>query len=570
MLERLLRESKYDKEETSFLMDGFTNGFDIGYEGPENRRDMSKNIPIKEGVGSKEELWKKVMSEVEVKRYAGPFEKNCFEHYIQSPIGLVPKAGNKTRQIFHLSYDFKNGNRSLNYHTPAEKCSVKYQDIDAAVRLSLKLCKQLKTKKLRFSKTDLVSAFRILPLKSKSFRWLVLKAEDPRMGKTYYFIDKCLPFGSSISCSHFQRFSNALKHIAEYLWNKKSGISAEDKEQFVHFIINYLDDFLFIAELINKCNRMIRFKNMCELIGVPVSVEKTEWGAVRMIFLGLLLDGNAMFMTVPEDKKLRAINLLTQMLGKRKAKVKELEKLAGFLNFLNKAVTPGRAFTRRMYAKFAVQKLSLKPHHHIMLDKEFKDDCKMWKSFLTSENEITIARPFMDFSEKQTAHQLRFYTDASAKATFGIGCVFNTDWICLQWNEGFIDTYEPNIEFLELYALCIGIFSWCERLCDKRIQIFCDNQAVVAMVNNNTSGCKYCMVLIRKLTLLCMRINLKIFVSYVRSAENILADSLSSMDFRRFKQHATELGWNMNVLATTPAKELWPVLKFWEENCKTL
>ena len=69
--------------------------------------------------------------------------------------------------------------------------------------------------------------------------------------------------------------------------------------------------------------------------------------------------------------------------------MKDLQSLAGLLNFLNKAIYPGRAFTRCMYSKFAplvsndcrgVTKLL--PHHHISLDKEFQEDCKMWLSFL--------------------------------------------------------------------------------------------------------------------------------------------------------------------------------------------
>ena len=45
------------------------------------------------------------MKEIAEKRMAGPFEDIPFEHFIQSPIGLVPKdGGKKTRLIFHLSY----------------------------------------------------------------------------------------------------------------------------------------------------------------------------------------------------------------------------------------------------------------------------------------------------------------------------------------------------------------------------------------------------------------------------------------------------------------------------------
>ena len=65
---------------------------------------------------------------------AGPYEKIPFDNFVQSPIGLVPKSGNQTRLIFHLSYQIKNGSPSINACTPAEECSVKYADIDHAVR----------------------------------------------------------------------------------------------------------------------------------------------------------------------------------------------------------------------------------------------------------------------------------------------------------------------------------------------------------------------------------------------------------------------------------------------------
>ena len=105
----MLRFHNYDKDDTSFLEDGFWNGFDIGYEGPAERQSTARNLPLR--VGSKIQLWNKIMKEVELGRVAGPFDQVPFHQFIQSPIGLVPKAGSnsgKTRLIFHLSYDFKN------------------------------------------------------------------------------------------------------------------------------------------------------------------------------------------------------------------------------------------------------------------------------------------------------------------------------------------------------------------------------------------------------------------------------------------------------------------------------
>ena len=93
-LESLLVESNYDKAKSAFLLDGFKNGFGIGYNGNENVQPQSPNLKFR-GVGSKLELWNKVMKEVKLKRYEGPFSKIPYDHYIQSPIGLVPKDGKR-------------------------------------------------------------------------------------------------------------------------------------------------------------------------------------------------------------------------------------------------------------------------------------------------------------------------------------------------------------------------------------------------------------------------------------------------------------------------------------------
>ena len=93
------------------------------------------------------------MKEVALGRVAGPFNDIPFESYIQSPIGLVPKDnGTQTRLIFHLSYEFPD-DRSVNYYIPDELCSVKYQDLDAAVAMCLCLAGNDATP-VHMSKTD--------------------------------------------------------------------------------------------------------------------------------------------------------------------------------------------------------------------------------------------------------------------------------------------------------------------------------------------------------------------------------------------------------------------------------
>ena len=99
--QQLLIDAGFDKKKTKFLVEGFTKGFSVGYQGPTQGKKKSANLKLR--VGSTTELWNKVMVEVKAKRYAGPFKKIPFKNFIQSPIGLVPKVkGKKTRLIFHL------------------------------------------------------------------------------------------------------------------------------------------------------------------------------------------------------------------------------------------------------------------------------------------------------------------------------------------------------------------------------------------------------------------------------------------------------------------------------------
>ena len=88
-------------------------------------------------VGNKHVLWSKLMKEIKNGHVAGPYNSIPFKNFMQSPIGLVPKDGGaETRLNFHLSYDFPNGG-SLNANTPAELCTVCYNNLDVAVNMCL-------------------------------------------------------------------------------------------------------------------------------------------------------------------------------------------------------------------------------------------------------------------------------------------------------------------------------------------------------------------------------------------------------------------------------------------------
>ena len=203
----LLVESGYPEREIDFLYNGFTQGFDIGYRGP-IRGIQCKAPNLKLRVGSKIVLWNKIIKEVRKKHFTGPFnDRPPFDDFIQSPVGLVPKGdGSDTRLIFHLSYP-RSGS-SINSETPKDLCSVHYPDFAQAIRACVKLGVACK-----LAKSDAVSALRNLGIQKNQWNLLILAAKSPADQQWYFFVDKCLPFGASISCAHFQRVSDAIAHL---------------------------------------------------------------------------------------------------------------------------------------------------------------------------------------------------------------------------------------------------------------------------------------------------------------------------------------------------------------------
>ena len=521
----------------------------------------------------------------------------------------MPKSGSdQTRLIFHLSYDFKStdGNRSVNFHTPKERCSVTYHDLDFAISTYLELfesqegschkpskdsrylnCNNLEQRwRRKFNKhghteqrtiftgkTDLKSAFRILGLSPGSWQWLIMKAQHPDTGEFMYFVDKCLPFGSSISCALFQRFSDALHYLIEF----KIGVK--------RLITNYLDDFLFVALTVMFCNFMIQsFLDLCTDLGIPISMDKMEWASNLMVFLGVLLNGRSMSLAVPLDKKQKAESLLLEFSTKRKTMVKKLQQLCGYLNFLSKAITPGRTFVRCMYAKYskivhigqisgtkehrisepAAGQFKWKQHHHVAVDNEFRLDCKIWLEFLQGELSTIFNRPMINMKDPGvTARDICFFSDASAAKDKGFGCLLNTHWIRGDWGVHFIEVCRPSIEYLELYALCAGVFTResHDELKNSRIMVFCDNMAVVHMINGMTSSCKNCMFLLRLLMLNNLKFSRRLAARYVSTKDNFLADTLSCNQMSRFRK----LGPAMDEFpyCNLPSN-IWPISKVWQ------
>lgn len=546
-LKRLLKETDYDEEKGRFLIDGFSNGFSLGYQGPTDVKILSKNHKLR--AGNPTILWNKLMKEVELKRAAGPWtlENLPFDNYIQSPITLIPKKGSEssegidgTRLIFDLSSP---RGKSVNDHTPQSVRSVEYPLFDKSVRMCLK-----EGVGCYVSSCDCKSAFKQLPLATDQFRWVIMMCPHPKTRVEYYFCDKTLCFGSGTSCYLYMKLSNAIAHIFRYRTSKTQGD-----------INNYLDDFQTCKLDRLGCNRYLEiFMEICEELNLPLSKDKTQWATQIMIFLGLLINTVSQTISIPLDKVERGKKELDIMIRSKKVTVRQIQSLAGLLNFFCRAIVPGRAFTRRLYSRIA----GLQQHHHVRVVQEMKDDCRVWKKFL--ELDEAVCRPFIDFSEVLHADQIHFYTDAALNnVRLGVGGIYENEFFAgaQQLSKSSDIGAMLNIQIAELYSIMLAINLWSGQLKNRRVVIFTDNESVMHMINQSSSSCKICMIMIRLITCWSMIHNVRFFAMHVGTKLNKSADLLSRNKLQDFR--ALCKSQNKQVTRCELPDDLWPIPLHW-------
>ena len=202
---------------------------------------------------------------------------------------------------------------------------------------------------------------------------------------------------------------------------------------------------------------------------MPIALEKTFWADTELVFLGFLIDIINRIICIPAQKLEKGKNMIDFILKKRflksckqKVTIKQLQEICEFLNFLGRAIVPGRAFTRRLYSKLTGYNLN--PYHHIRISNEMFEDLSMWSKFLC--HQTAYCQPFMDVSKVIEAEEVGFFMDASRNFSLGFGGICQMHWMQGKWNKD-LAILEPSIQYLELYAQTAGILAWSDSFANK-------------------------------------------------------------------------------------------------------
>lgn len=230
-----------------------------------------------------------------------------------SALGAIPK---KNSSKIRLNHDCSRpSGYALNDFTTTNK--FKYQTIQDAVDLVTPNC--------YFAKVDLFNAFLSVKIHPSNYKATRIKWRFKGDSHDTYMVDQRLPFGASRSPEIFNRIMQSVRAIMASLGYKT--------------VIVYLDDFLIIAENYAECQLALnKLVSLLRELGFQISYPKLEGPSQIIVFFALTLNSVNLTISIPEEKLAETRNLLSYFLYAKKVTKRQIQSLAGKLNWITQCV----------------------------------------------------------------------------------------------------------------------------------------------------------------------------------------------------------------------------------------
>ncbi|CAC5380816.1 unnamed protein product [Mytilus coruscus] len=400
----------FDKE---YLLQGIEFGFDIVTSAANELPSgiVGKNHP---SASPNNPLYKKahlqILNEIECGNYV--FAEKTPR--IISPLAVIPKPDGGVRIIHDCSRP--EGSAVNSFVGEIEK--QRFQTLDEASKLVTPNC--------YMDKVDLKTAYRSVNLSSQSQEVTGLKWTFPD-GTEYTFHDTKLPFGSKLAphIHVFHRLSQAVRRMMS-----RRGFT----------IIAYLDDFFICETTKQRCIQALNILlALLRKLGFMINWSKVVDPTTKLTFLGIEIDSTAMELRLPGEKLSLLKHELAEFNKRKRASKKQLQSIAGKLNWASAVVHGGREFLRRIIDAITPLKHDW---HTAILHGEIWHDIEWWKKFLETFNGKSLILEKIPLSS--------LYTDACKERGGGF---FGCDWFYTNWENDF--PLAKNLHINELEALTV-------------------------------------------------------------------------------------------------------------------
>ena len=518
------------------ILDAIEYGVSVEFEGDRDNPVRAHNRTNRMSQETIDKVTAIIEADCKAKKKAGPFATLPFANLFVSPIGAVPKHNSsKVRVIHNLSHPFYGDSVNAGIPSVAESCQRFKDAADAVVRTG---------RGCFLVKLDVEAAYKQIPVNPADWHLLGFKWLDR------YFYERVLPFGLRSSCRIWELFAHALHYFLA-----KMGIPC---------VIHYVDDFLFVIELKPEAERFLpKVLALCRELGIPMADDKTEGPTCSLVFLGILLDTEAMTASLPHPKLIE-LRQLTEEWSREvttKRTIRDYQSMHGKLSWACQVVRPGRFFTRRL-----IERASLMAEEHgshsmkgWATTKGIREDMQWWSDHLQQWNGVGLLYDQEWINDRGI---VTLETDACAH---GYGAVWGELWFAGAWRPDQMAVAEAgsstsfSIAFLELHAIVQAAATWGHLWSRKRVCFLSDSSTSVADITSKGSHCHDGRMthLLRELANIACKHNFDFKAEHIPGLTNIHADVLSRFgDCQKFREQRPEAALHPSLVVPIPLPDM--------------
>ena len=441
---------------------------------------------------------------------AGPCTVPPFPELHVSPLMTAVKKPSGRRAVFDGSF----GEYSLNNGTPTDvylnnTFSYDFPKVEDFKRFVLKCGRGC-----FIYKRDLSRYYLQLPVDPVEYPLLCI------IWRRLLFFFLSFMFGLRHAGLQGQKVSTAVTWI-----HRRLGL--ETDEEALYNSLNYCDD---IGGAESSLERAVEaFNSLGKLfteLGLRESLSKAHPPSTSMPYLGIQFDTINMVMSIPPEKVAEVREEVSLWRRKSSASKKSLQQLLGKLFWVSRCVRFSRGFMGRLITQLQ--------HMHTLPDNKkaklsvgSREDISWWDRYLRRFNGVEMLYNtdplLLTLDQLLDSDALVNCGDAQPR---GGGSYFGTEY----WSRPFPDWLQQDdvpIHLKEFWTVLVSAWIWGEQWQGKLVHIFCDNTAVVQVLEKERPKDPNMLELLQEfLYIVCTRKFTPVFRS-IGTKDNFAADYIS-------------------------------------------
>ena len=426
-------------------------------------------------------------------RVAGPFIHNPLSVPLMiSPMNSVPKVNStdERRVIVDLSWP-----RGAAVNEGISKDIYLGEVIDLHYASVEQVCQMVVETGVGavIYKRDLRRAYRQIPVDPRDYRYLGYFWEE------HLYFDSVLAMGQRNAAMACSRTTKAVMYM-----HSEAGYRGT----------SYLDDLIGVADINTGTEAYENLGQLLAELGLIENYPKACPPSTVQIVLGIEVNTIEGTLSVPSGRMAEILELLGEWRGKCRTNKVDLQSLIGKLQFVTKCVRQSRVFLNRMLDTLRAmnQKSSIK------LSESFQKDVKWWDMFMDEFNGVAYF-PSMVWSEPD----INFATDS---CLLGCGGLCGYEFFHSAYPSSILSQGLP-IHCLEMLAVLIAVRFWGHHCTSGKIQIYCDNEPVVQVINSSKTKDVFMASCLRELWLEVSKYGFELRAVHLPGVENRVPDWLS-------------------------------------------